>query len=182
MMELDLIAEKAGWLDGIFTNPRNPGLFTDKTRAAIQKELADRWPHENRLALLKDTAAKYGEEPMLAVIDKIIWENGKEDWRQVGAEKGNSFENFMKILWEPLKDVGFEYSLEKQGNRTRFKVTKCPLFDLAKKLGAEKWMYHLLCLTDEPAITGFNSSIKFARSRTLMQGCPDCDHCYTDLS
>jgi hypothetical protein len=56
------------------------------------------------------------------------------------------------------------------------------MYDLAKKLNAEKWLYHLTCLTDEPAITGFNGRIKFDRSRTLMQGYPDCDHCYTDLS
>jgi len=181
-MQKDLIAEQIDWLDGIVTNPRNPGLFTDEKHAVIRRELAERWPRENRLALLKDIRAKYGEEPMLTVIDKIIWENCELDWKQVGKEKGNSLENFIQILWEPLKAEGFEYSIEKQGNQTRFKVTKCPLYDLAKKLGAQNWMYHLVCLTDEPTITGFNNKIKFERSHTLMQGHDYCDHCYTDLS
>jgi predicted ArsR family transcriptional regulator len=181
-MEKDVIAEQVGWLDGIMTNPRNPGLFTDKNQAVIQRELAERWPRENRLALLQDISAEYGEEHLLTVIDKIIRENCREDWKQIGRENGNSLENFIQILWEPLKDVGFEYSLEKKGNKTRFKVTKCPLYDLAKQLGTEEWMYHLLCLTDEPTITGFNGKIKFDRSHTLMQGDDYCDHCYTDLS
>jgi predicted ArsR family transcriptional regulator len=181
-MEKDYIAEQIGWLDGIFTNPRNPGLFPNKEQAIIQRELAERWPRENRLELIKDIYAKYGEERTLAVIDKIIWENCRLDWEQAGREKDNSLENFIKILWEPLKEEGFEYSFEKQGNRMQFRVTKCPMYDLAKKLGAEKWMYHLLCLTDEPAITGFNDKIKFERTRTLMQGYADCDHCYIDLS
>ncbi|MBN1797346.1 MAG: L-2-amino-thiazoline-4-carboxylic acid hydrolase [Spirochaetales bacterium] len=181
-MEKDHIAEQIGWLDGIFTHPRNSNLFTNALHTLIQKELSNRWVHENRLELLHDLAKKYGEGEMLAVIDKIIYENCKYDWEQVGREKGNSLNNFIKILWKPLKDIGFEYSIEKKGNKTVFCVTKCPLYDLAKKLGAEKWMYHLLCLTDEPAITGFNSRIKFDRSRTLMQGFPDCDHCYTELS
>jgi hypothetical protein len=180
-MEKDYIAEQLGWLGGIFTNQRNQTLFSDKRQVLIQQELSNRWVHENRLMLLKEIAAEFGEEEMLAVIDAIIYENCKKDWEQVGKEKGNSLDNFIKILWEPLKDIGFEYSIEKKGNQTLFCVTKCPLYDLAKRLDAEKWMYHLLCLTDEPSIVGFNSRIKFDRSRTLMQGYPDCDHCYTEL-
>jgi hypothetical protein len=56
------------------------------------------------------------------------------------------------------------------------------MYDLAKKIGAEKWLYHLVCLTDEPSITGFNSKISFRRTQTLMQGYSECDHCYIDRS
>jgi hypothetical protein len=59
-MQKDLIAEQIDWLDGIVTNPGNPGLFTDEKQAVIRRELAERWPRENRLALLKDIRAKYG--------------------------------------------------------------------------------------------------------------------------
>jgi hypothetical protein len=154
-MEKDYTAEQIGRLDGIFANPRNSNLFTAEHHTPIQNEFANRWVHENRLDLLHDLAKKYREEEVLAVIDKIIYENCKKDWEQLGLKKGN---------------------------KTKFCVTKCPMYDLAKKLSTEKWLYHLTCLTDEPAITGFNGRIKFARSRTLMQGYPDCDHCYTDLS
>jgi len=180
-MSKDYIAEQISWLDGIIIHPENSNLFHAENQSVIQRELSSRWINENRLALLNDLAEKFGEEEMLTVIDTIIYMNCKSGWQQVGKEKGNSLNSFIKILWEPLKDLGFEYSIEKKGNQTIFCVTKCPMYNLAKKLGAEKWMYHLLCLTDELTIIGFNSMIKFDRTRTLMQGHPDCDHCYTDL-
>ncbi len=178
-MSTDYIAEQIGWLDGILTHPDNPALFQDEKLAAIQKELAGRWRGENRLELLKDLADKFGEENVVAVIDRIIYANCKRDWERVGQEGGNSFERFLKLLWEPLKSSGFEFSYTTQGNRTTFCVTKCPMYDLAKKIGAEKWLYHLVCLTDGPSVTGFNSKIIFDRTRTLMQGNADCDHTYT---
>jgi predicted ArsR family transcriptional regulator len=180
-MSKDYIAEQISWLDGIITHPENSTLFHDETQVVIQIELSNRWTQENRLELLNNLAHKFGEEGVLAVIDKIIYANCSRDWAQLGREKDNSLDNFFKLLWEPLKDLGFEYSFAKEGNQTKFCVTQCPMYDLAKQIGAEKWFYHLLCLTDEPSVVGFNSKITFNRTRTLMQGYPDCDHCYTDL-
>ena len=181
-MSKDYIAEQISWLDGILTHPENPNLFQDENQSVIQRELANRWVKENRLELLNDLSDKFGEEKVFAVIDKIIYANCRRDWERVGRERGNSLDNFLKILWEPLRDSGFEYSFETEGNKTKFCVTKCAIYDLAKKIGAEKWLYHLVCLTDEPTIIGFNNKIEFGRTKTLMQGYPDCDHCYTDLS
>jgi hypothetical protein len=181
-MSEDYIAEQVGWLDNIITHPENQSLFQNENLSTIQRQLADRWVGENRLELLIDLANKYGEEDVFTVLDKIIYANCIRDWEHVGQEGGNSFNRFLKILWEPLKKSGFEYSFVKQGNKTTFCVTKCAMYDLARKIGAEKWLYHLVCLTDEPTITGFNDRIVFSRSRTLMQGYSDCDHCYTDLS
>lgn len=181
-MPKDYIAEQISWLDSIVTHPENQNLFQEENLSILHKELAGRWVGENRLALLEDLAGKFGEENVTAVIDRLIYANCKRDWAHVGQEEGNSFERFLKIFWEPLKEMGFEYSFVTQGNKTTFWVTKCPMYDLAKKLGAEKWFYHLVCLTDEPTITGFNDRIVFSRTRTFMQGYSDCDHCYTDLS
>jgi len=181
-MPEDYIAEQIGWLDNILTHPENQNLFPNEKLAPIARELAERWLGENRLHLLIDLAEQYGEENVFTVLDKIIYANCQRDWERVGKEGGNSFEHFLKVLWEPLKNSGFEYSFVTQDNKTTFCVTKCPMYDLARKIGAEKWLYHLVCLTDEPIITGFNDRIVFGRTRTLMQGYSDCDHCYTDFS
>ncbi len=182
-MPIDIIAEQVGWLDGTVMQPDNAGLFPGGKRSDIQKELAGRWVKENRLDLLNDLAGRYGEAEVFAVIDAIIAFNCRRDWEQIGKESGNnSLEAFIRKLWGPLKVEGFDYSVEKSGNQTKFCVTKCPMHDLARSAGAEKWFYHLVCLTDEHTVTGFNSRIKFSRTRTLMQGHPNCDHCYTDLS
>jgi hypothetical protein len=182
-MSKDYIAEQISWLDGIITDAENSSLFSDETQSAIQKELADRWIEENRLELLNDLSDRFGEAEVLVVIDKIIYANCRKGWEQIGKEKGNnSLDNFLKMLWGPLQEIGFEYSFEKEGNKTKFRVTKCPVYDLAQALGAERWLYHLVCLTDEPSVVGFNSQVEFSRTKTLMQGYPECDHCYTDLS
>ncbi len=181
-MPKDYIAEQLSWLDGMLTHPENQSLFKNENLAIIQKELTHRWTRENRLALLEDLAHKFGEENVITVLDQIISVNCKRDWGHIGREGDNSLHRFLQLLWEPLRKSGFEYSLVTQGNQTTFCVTKCAMYDLARKIGAEKWLYHLACLTDEPAVTGFNNRIVFSRTRTLMQGYADCDHCYTDHS
>jgi predicted ArsR family transcriptional regulator len=181
-MSKDHIAEQVYWMDGIFTDAENPSLFHDETQLALQKELADRWVKENRLELLVDLAERYGEEKVLAVLDQIIYEVSKKNWEQLSQGRDNSLDNFIQKLWVPLKDSGFEFSFETRGNETKFRVTQCPMYNLAKQMDARKWFYHLVCLTDEPTVVGFNRQIEFRRTRTLMQGDPDCDHCYIDHS
>jgi predicted ArsR family transcriptional regulator len=181
-MTADLIAENARWLDDIITHQDNASLFRDEKQMLIQQELTGRWAQENRLELLRGLADRFGEGAVLAVIDTIIEANSRRDWEHEGEKADNSLRHFIELLWLPLKNHGFEFSFTQEGTRTIFCVTRCPLYDLAKEIGAEKWFYHLFCLTDEPSVTGFNNKIAFSRTRTLMQGYPDCDHCYTDLS
>ncbi|MFZ6031544.1 MAG: L-2-amino-thiazoline-4-carboxylic acid hydrolase [Chloroflexota bacterium] len=181
-MSKDYIAEQLRWLDGMLTHLENQSLFEDENLLLIQQEFASRWVQEDRLALLNDLARKFGEEHVMAVLDQIISANCKRDWKRTGQDGGNSLGRFFELLWEPLRKNGFEYSMVTEGNKTTFCVTKCAIYDLARKIGAEKWLYHLACLTDEPAVTGFNDRVTFSRTRTLMQGYSDCDHCYTDHS
>lgn len=180
-MSKDFIAEELNWLDDIMTHQRNISLFTDEKKSNIQNEIMNRWKNENRLDLLNDLAKKIGENEVISVIDKIIWINSIKNWEEVGSKTNNTFDNFLKILWEPLIKMGFRYTYEKKGDSTIFNVTKCPIADVAKELKAEKWLFHLTCLTDEPTITGFNKFIKFSRSKTLMQGDDICDHCYKEV-
>jgi predicted ArsR family transcriptional regulator len=181
-MSEDTIAKEISWLDRIITHPENRNLFEDETQLEIQRELSTRWEQENRLELLNDLSAKYAEESVFAVIDRIIASNCRGEWEQVGKENENSLANFIKILWEPLAKDGFEFSYEQVGNVTKFCVTHCPMYEIARKIGAEKWMYHLVCLIDESSTVGFNPKVRFSRTRTLMQGNADCDHTYTDHS
>ena len=109
----------------------------------------------------------------------IIAEDCRKSWKKTGEESGNSLEKFIELLWGPLTGAGFAYTMDRRGERTQFRVTRCPLAELARTMGEEKWLYHLACLTDEPSVTGFNPGIAFERTQTLMQGDPVCDHCYT---
>jgi predicted ArsR family transcriptional regulator len=182
-MTNDPIAETLGWLDGTVANPRNADLFPDGERSKIVRELAERWTRENRLDLLNGLAKQHGEEEVFAVIDAVVADNCRRDWGRMGREEAdNSLTAFIRKLWGPLKDQGFEYTFETTGNVTTFRVTRCPIFDLARKAGAEKWLYHLVCLTDKHTSESFNPRIRFSRDHTLMQGHAYCDHRYTELS
>jgi hypothetical protein len=177
-MKPDPIARELGWLDPIFARP-NGGLFSDKTLLSIQDELRRRWAAKNRLDLLNDLASRYGEGKVLSVVDGIIESDCRIGWHKTAQESGNELQTFIAMLWEPLRGAGFEYTMERSGKITQFGVTRCPLALLAREIGAETWLYHLACLTDEPSIQGFNPGIAFHRTQTLMQGHPVCDHRYT---
>jgi hypothetical protein len=178
-MAADYIADNVKWLDQIFTNESNSSLFINEKHLAIQEELSNRWVKENRLELLRSLEEKYSENEVFEVIDKIIAVNCRSGWEKVGLQTVNSLENFVKLLWEPLKKMGFKYTFSTESDEIKFSVSKCAMYDQAKLEGAEKWYYHLLCLSDEPTALGFNSSFIFKRTMTLMQGHPCCDHCYS---
>jgi hypothetical protein len=181
-MRDDPVARELTWLDGIFANPENRLLFQDGAQTEVERELSARWSGENRLELLNGLAAEFGEVAVLSVIDGVIDSNCRKDWREIGRKSGKSLANFIKLLWAPLADMGFEYTYGQEGRETRFRVTRCPVASMAREMGAEKWLYHLACLTDEPSITGFNEHIRFSRSYTLMQGHELCDHRYQDTT
>ena len=150
-MSKDYIAEQIEWLDGIITDAENTSLFSGETHSAIQKELAERWTEENRLALLNDLSDRFGEEEVLAVIDKIIYTNCRKGWEQVGKEKSNSLDNFIKMLWGPLQEEGFEYSFEKEGNKICVNVenefNKEKVDDKINRLHKEGNL-HFVCLSN----------------------------------
>jgi predicted ArsR family transcriptional regulator len=181
-MTEDAIAKEFSWLDRIITNPENLALFEDEKLLTIVNALSSRWKKENRLSLLNELSAAYGQDSLLLVIDRLIDTNCRKDWRQNGKLGDNSLQRFITLLWEPLAKSGFEYTSKQEGNITSFCVTRCPVADLAKNNDGEKWMYHLICLTDEPSVTGFNKNIHFSRTKTIMQGHAVCDHTYKDLT
>jgi hypothetical protein len=185
-MEKDYVAENLGWMDGLMTDPGNEDLFRDEVKSAIQKELSTRWRKENRFELLEDLSARFPEAEVIEVVDTVISTNLKKDWEQVGKENNYSLEKLLELIWGPLDNTEFEFSSEKQGGSIQFRVTRCAVCEAAKKLdarlNAQKWLYHLVCLTDGPSAEGFNPKIRFERTQTLMQGHPCCDHRYTDLS
>jgi hypothetical protein len=175
----DYVATELSWLDGIMTNPRNADLFADEPARALQRELARRWPNENRLALLDDLALEFGQDAVMGGIDLIVYENVRRGWQEIGLEGGNSLDELIRRVWGPLPEMGFRFTCTNDGRQARFRVEHCPIHETALALKAEKWLYHLVCLTDEPTTVGFNEAIEFSRTATLMEGRDHCDHCYT---
>jgi predicted ArsR family transcriptional regulator len=121
---------------------------------------------------------KFGEEVVATVTAEVI-KKMKEHWAQIAEQaKDNSISSLVRCLWEPLKEIGFEYSHETTKEGTQMHVTKCTLADLCRELGCEDWGYHLYCMSDYGIVEGFNPEIEFKRTKTLMEGDDCCDHFY----
>ena len=97
-------------------------------------------------------------------------------------EVQRSLDDFLMILWEPLRQHGYEFTVERSGNSVQMKCAACPWATLYKQLGGAKWGYLLYCAADAPLVRQFNPKITFTRAKTLMEGDYCCDHFYAALN
>ena len=107
------------------------------------------------------------------------------DWTsgvaQIDIKEGrkNNIKGLIRLIWDPLEEEGFKYSYEKKDDGSyQFKVTNCPIANIAKESGIEEWIFLYLCMSDYPITEGYNPNIGFKRSKTIMQGDDYCDHYY----
>ncbi|RLD07223.1 MAG: hypothetical protein DRI65_05120 [Chloroflexota bacterium] len=100
-------------------------------------------------------------------------------WSEIArAEESHSVADLIRLLWEPLKTRGFEFTVEQKEDGIQVYCTKCALYDLAREINGTDWMFYLNCGTDPYIVEGFNPKIKFQRAKTLMEGHECCDHYY----
>lgn len=127
------------------------------------------------LGILKD---HFGSE----VFEVISKEEGKKvvrRWSEKAKEHGsNTIEDLIQLLWEPMREHGLEYTMEKKDNGILMHCTKCPYYDHAQKHGTTETSFAFTCATDPYIVEGFNDKIGFKRTKTLMEGHDCCDHFY----
>jgi predicted ArsR family transcriptional regulator len=127
---------------------------------------------------LKIMQEHFGDEAYRVYV-KANGEKICSNWKKRAEANGdNSIEAFIKLLWEPLKSKGYEYTMEKTEQGYQFNCTKCPAYDVAKRLGITEQMFYMGCEGDWFMTEGFNPNIGFKRTKTLMQGDDCCDHYY----
>ena len=128
--------------------------------------------------IIKDMKERFGEE-----VYDVIWEahseRVKDEWRKKAEEHGdNSIESLIELLWKPLQQHGFEYTMEKTDSGVQMKCTKCPTANRALRLGVGEQKYYDICKNDWAIAEGFNPNIGFTMTKTLMQGDDCCNHFY----
>jgi predicted ArsR family transcriptional regulator len=127
---------------------------------------------------LKIMKEHFGEE-VYQVLVKAIGEGIRSQWSKKAEEdRDNSIEALIKLLWEPLREHGFEYTQEEAEIGFQMNCTKCPHYELAKRHGITEQMFYMVCEGDHFIAEGFNPNIGFKRTKTLMQGDDCCDHFY----
>jgi len=134
---------------------------------------------KDKIEIFNALQSRFGEG-IAEVIEIAECDRAKAEWRNIAAANSSgSLDDLDRLLWQPLKSMGFEYTLERGDNYLKYNCTKCPIFEMAKKLpGGSRWMYHHTCRADFAIAEGFNPSIELTRKKTLMRGDECCDHLY----
>jgi hypothetical protein len=168
------------WIADVLERPI-PELFKPNSpEYEVLLKLKREWGMTDTATLFRSLSSEFGEVAGKA-FEKFLESYIVPDWEAVGqkeARPGKEMECFIHILWDPLKAMGFEYESIQDGEQIRFKVTKCPIFDLAEKTGLHDWLYHMACATDFFSTRKFSERLGFDRTKTLMQGGDFCDHRY----
>jgi predicted ArsR family transcriptional regulator len=113
------------------------------------------------------------------VVDEMVAERTRKQWQEIAQrEQNHRVADLIRVLWEPTRTRGFEFTVEEHDDGVQIYCTRCALYDLAREINGTEWMFHLNCSTDPHIVDGFNSEIQFRRTKTLMQGDDCCDHFY----
>ena len=144
----------------------------------LLNEDTSEWNMQEKNIMYKAVWEKFGPE-----VDRLIAENvGKRTYETFAKISklldDDSLETFMQLLFDPLPEMGWKMEAKDEDGKYYRKVTYCPKYEMAKKLGAENLMYLLACCTDHYSSTGFNPKIRFTRTTTCMEGGDCCDFCF----
>lgn len=121
---------------------------------------------------------RFGEEAYQVLVEEAS-EGARQRFSKLAEEAiDNSIEAFLKYGFEPLLKDGFEYTVEETNAGYQMNYTKCPVADMAKRLGITELMFYMCCEQDHVMPGAFNPDIGFKRTKTLMQGDSCCDHFY----
>ncbi len=170
-----------GWIGAVLERPLTDTFDARSTEYAILAQLKEGWGKRDTAGLLTALTAEHGDAAGKAV-ERFLELNIRRDWAEIGkteAHEGREIEDFIRVLWDPLKAQGFEYTVQREGGSAEFRVTRCPVHALAEKTGMHDWLYHLACATDFYSTPAFSSKIHFTRTKTLMQGHDCCNHRYS---
>ena len=113
------------------------------------------------------------------VVEETVAESTIAKWSEIArGEESRTVADIIRLLWEPLRARGFEFSMEEKEDGIQVYCTKCALNDLAQEIDGTDWMFYLKCASDPYIVQGFNPRILFRRTKTLMEGHACCDHFY----
>jgi hypothetical protein len=178
----DEIITHFGWIADSLNQPLQDFFKEDSREYAILSDFKAGWGKRDTAGMLTELTARYGAAAGAAV-EKFLALNIARDWKAIGekeAHPGTEIEDFIRVLWQPIKEGGeFDFTVERTGGRAVFRVTRCPIHELARKTGMHQWLYHLACSTDFYTTPAFCPKILFSRTKTLILDNEPCNHTYS---
>lgn len=172
------------WLDSWFQPKKAEAHDFNAGERELFDSLAPAWleaePGAGKIAALDAAAGRFGRERVLALLERVCADETRAHWAGLVREEGGSLDDLMRLLWEPLPELGFELTSERLENGIQLCCTRCTQHELATRMGgrAAGWLNHLVCATDLYVVDAFDPPIRFQRTKTLMQGDDCCDHAY----
>jgi predicted ArsR family transcriptional regulator len=153
------------------TEELNQKLAEQRTEMGVQ--------FRARIAAILDwLEADLGDE-VAESIDRMVARDMHVEWSQLAEKEGsNTIDDLVRLLWEPMQEMGVAYTVEKTDEGVQMCVTQCPFADFARQTDNAKWAYRLYCASDPHIVAGFNPQIGFRRTKTLVEGGDCCDHFY----
>ncbi|HNY74743.1 MAG: L-2-amino-thiazoline-4-carboxylic acid hydrolase [Bacilli bacterium] len=154
-----------------------PNEKMEKIMALLNENTVE-WNTNQKNTMYKALRERFGPE-----VDELIAEGIGHDsfatFKEISALlNDDSLEMFIHLLFDSLPDMGWKMEAKDEDGKYYRKITYCPKYEMAKKIGAEKLMYLLACCSDHYASKGFNKDIIMTRNSTLMEGGPCCDFCF----
>jgi predicted ArsR family transcriptional regulator len=169
------------WLTPLLKREQARSFAPGSPEQAVLDELRQGWGKRDTEELLRHLLEKHGPVAP-ATVEMFLAKCAKEDWAKVGsieAHPGTEIQDFIRVLWEPLRSQGFLFRQKETDGKVEFCVTRCPVQELAERTKMHAWLFHIACATDFYSATAFSSKIRFARSKTLMEGNECCNHTYS---
>jgi predicted ArsR family transcriptional regulator len=169
------------WITHLLQRKRGDLFKSGSPEQAVLDEFQKGWGHRDTMELLKGLTENHG--PVAApTVEHFLASCIKEDWAEMGSKEahpGTEIQDFIRILWEPLRTEGFSFTQKEVEGRVEFCVGKCPVFELAERTGMHTWLYHLACATDFYTTLAFSPRMEFSRTKTLLEGHDCCNHTYS---
>jgi predicted ArsR family transcriptional regulator len=158
--------------------PEQEKLVQKRLQKREQQTAMECWEigETEKAILLRTMKEHFGEEVYKVIVESKA-EELRAQYKKLAEEFGdNSIESYVKNIWEPLSSNGFELTIEKTDSGYRQNLTKCPIYDAAKRNGITEEAYYLCCANDPDMAEGFNPNIGFRRTKTLMLGHDCCNN------
>ena len=127
------------------------------------KTLIEKW--EN------DFGPKYKD-----IVDEMISSGSRNFGTAMSSREGKSLDDFIRAVWTPWEEG--EFTVEDVPDGVQVYVKKCPMADTYRSLGRVDLGLQFYCNEDRHIAAGFNPSIQFTRTKTLMEGDDCCNQCY----
>ena len=134
---------------------------------------------EARIAgpLIKAFIEEFGREQTLALANEVIQKLAEESGENLANRcGGNSLAHLVEGTkqWE-AGDALKRDLLEQSDDEYNYNIVRCRYAEMYKRLGLADIGFVLSCGRDGKMFGGFNQSIDFKRTQTIMQGAPHCD-------